>query len=726
MNNIKVEAWTSFGITAYATKDSVSGMYYFAKPIGRLRVTGTDIEALDTIFRNEIPIGSILVFQLKVTAMILDEAVISVSRSESRLKDATVSLTIIKPYIIENKISTDLGQVLNQVPGVNVADNQINIRNGNGWSYGVGSRVMVLVDDLPMLSGDAQAAQLSFIPLENIESVEIVKSAGSVLYGSSALNGIVNVRSAEPTPVPQLKLSTFSGFFDHPGKESLKWSQSTRYVTGSSGYFSQAIKNTGIIISYNLLDNQGFRMNEFDRRARIRLKLNFKSSGIPGLSYGTAAAIQTGKSGSFLLWESYKQGYIPLDSGFNFSNSQKMSLDPFVKFKGKRFSHMLLSRVLYLNNDNENGNPKNDQSNSSSFIYSEYRISRWLLNNQLLVTGGAVSSFTATQSPLFTGSQTARNLSVFFQANIKLNRLKIQAGGRYENYKLNQFVQSKPVIRTGLNYALSKITYLRASWGQGYRFPSIAESFISTSAGPVQVYPNPELKPETGNSSEIGIKQGYRIGKFNGYIDVAAFRTAFHNLMEFTFSQWADFSAPLVGLGFKSVNTGKVKISGFEIESVGRGRIHKYDILLIGGYTYTIPLSIFPDSTFALNYFNYPLTYSNTRADSNNFLKYRFKHLFRADIQISRGKWEIGIGTRVTSPMLNMDEAFVSLISPDIRIAWKSLGTSKIFDIRAGYKLKSSMKLNFQILNFTNTVYMNRPADLGPPRSYQLQLVWQP
>ena len=44
---------------------------------------------------------------------------------------------------------------------------------------------------------------------------------------------------------------------------------------------------------------------------------------------------------------------------------------------------------------------------------------------------------------------------------------------------INYISASKPVFRTGLNYQLAVATYLRASWGQGYRFPSMARTKMS-------------------------------------------------------------------------------------------------------------------------------------------------------------------------------------------------------------------------------------------------------
>ena len=123
----------------------------------------------------------------------LDDVVVSASKYEQKLGEVPVSMAIIKPALIENKATRDAESIIEQVPGVQVNENQISIRGGSGWSYGAGSRVLVMVDEMPMLAGDANDIKFSAIPMENIAQIEILKGASSVLYGSSALNGVINL-----------------------------------------------------------------------------------------------------------------------------------------------------------------------------------------------------------------------------------------------------------------------------------------------------------------------------------------------------------------------------------------------------------------------------------------------------------------------------------------------------------------------------------------------------
>jgi outer membrane cobalamin receptor len=91
-------------------------------------------------------------------------------------------------------------------------DEEPQISSGSGYSFGVGSRVAILIDDLPVMSGDIGKVEWSFIPMENIEQIEVIKGASSVLYGSSALSGAINVRTSYPKDKPLTKVVTYTGF----------------------------------------------------------------------------------------------------------------------------------------------------------------------------------------------------------------------------------------------------------------------------------------------------------------------------------------------------------------------------------------------------------------------------------------------------------------------------------------------------------------------------------
>jgi iron complex outermembrane receptor protein len=145
----------------------------------------------------------------------------SEGKYEKNVEELTVTMEVLKPNIVQNKNATNASQSLQQVPGVNIVDNEPQIRSGSGYSFGAGSRVMILVDDVPLLTGDAGRPAWGFIPIENLEQIEVIKGASSVLYGSAALNGVINIRTAYPRDKPFTRITTFSGISNLP--DSVNW-----------------------------------------------------------------------------------------------------------------------------------------------------------------------------------------------------------------------------------------------------------------------------------------------------------------------------------------------------------------------------------------------------------------------------------------------------------------------------------------------------------------------
>jgi iron complex outermembrane receptor protein len=305
---------------------------------------------------------------------------------------------------------------------------------------------------------------------------------------------------------------------------------------------------------------------------------------------------------------------------------------------------------------------------------------------------------------------------------------------RYENFTVNSERQSVPVFRAGATWQAMEATYLRASYGQGFRFPTIGERFITTNIGDLRIYPNPDLRPESSWNMEAGLKQGFRIGSFEGYLDVVAFQQEYDQYIEFTFGQWA---APTLtnfgGAGFRSVNTGTARVRGIETEIVGRARAGTVDLTFLAGYTMTRPVSTSPDLIYATPYSpNAPSsTYTNTSYDTtDNVLKYRVERLLRADVQAEVGRFSWGVSVRYNSHVRNIDKVFVSLDEngslPTGVGEWMRTHTTGdwLLDLRAGVRVGDHQRIAFIVNNVTNVAYAIRPLAVEPMRNYQVQFTY--
>ena len=758
----------------------------------------------------------------------LDMVVVSAGKFEQKIEDITVSMEVIKPSLVENKATTSMEKIVQQSPGVQVVDNEVQIRGGSGYSFGAGSRVMILVDDLPMLSGDAGRPSWNYLPIENLEQIEVIKGASSVLYGSSALSGVINIRTAYPKDVPKTKINIYSGVYDNPQRGYAAWwdKNSNPIITGMNFFHSRKIKNLDLVIGGNALFDDGFvgpepqpgdtlyvgkyrgsnitrdtiyingvaylakvnndslftylvnpkpipTLSKFENRIRFNSNLRYRSKKIEGLSFGLNMNSMYSRYGNPLLLLNCDSGLyrsfpgaitLTIFTGFNF--------DPYITYfdnSGNR--HSFKSRYSYLDNNNNN-----NQANKSSFGYGEYQYQKQFENiKNFTITAGIMGMYSKSIAPLYaanedsSGRSSSANVAAYAQIDKKLwERVTFNAGMRGEYFKINKTTTEtdikiggktvvnklplKPVFRSGVTVKVLRETYVRTSFGQGYRFPTIAEKYIRTGVGTINIFPNTALKPEDSWNAELGIKQGFKIGGFMGYLDLAFFRQEFHDNVEFNFGYWGNSADVASNLGFRSINVGRTRVDGYEITLLGQGKIGPVTFTTLCGYNYINPIALEPglayfkgDSASILNLFtgdslNNPtpsISYLNSSSDpANNVLKYRFQHLIKGDIEGTYKGFSLGISYRYNSFMQNVDKIFISLDSDTniTKFTGRLLPTDitkyrqerygkgdGVYDLRASYKMNPTSKVAIIINNLLNREYMIRPLSTESPRTYQIQ-----
>src|SRR5207249_10970928 len=93
---------------------------------------------------------------------------------------------------------------------------QVNIRGSTGFVEGLGSRVLLLVDGVPANQGDRGGINWDIVPLQDVQGVEIVKGAGSSLYGSAAFGGVVHVLTRHIEPGFHGRARATAGAFANP------------------------------------------------------------------------------------------------------------------------------------------------------------------------------------------------------------------------------------------------------------------------------------------------------------------------------------------------------------------------------------------------------------------------------------------------------------------------------------------------------------------------------
>lgn len=704
---------------------------------------------------------------LKTVAKFLQTIVVSSGKFDQKLEEMTVSMEVIKPNLINNKNTTSVETALEQVPGLTIIDNDPQIRGGSGFTFGVGSRVAIVVDGIPLLSGDAGRPEWSYIPVENIEQIEIIKGASSVLYGSSALSGVINIRTAYPRSKPKSSINYSVGYYSPGEYPNENWYNKSLPMFSNLNFFhSRVIKsNLDFVVGGNFNIDQGyigppppqpevpafaqsivgeiptFRNQDMEKvRGRMNFNLRYRAKHITGLNFGINGNGMLNKTNMVLAWSNDSSGLYRGYPGAVFLENQTIfNLDPFIKYnRGNGVSHSLVGRVFHTDNV-----ITNNQSNRGTLYYGEYQLQRIFKNLDFTFTGGVVGSLSNSHAALYKSSGSPDNKIVNASGYLQIDKkfwsiLNISGGFRYEYFKMNNFQSVvAPIYRAGASLQVLKATYVRASYGQGFRYPTITERYISTKAGLFGVFPNPDLKPETSNNFEVGLKQGFKIKGLMGYVDVAGFYQKYENTIEYLFGQW---QPSIALLGFKFLNTGNTQVRGVDASMVisTNENNKKFGVTALIGYTYVEPISLTPDKIYATDSAfggaGRPLSYSNSSMDTtDNVLKYRFKHMAKADVEFKIYRFAVGFSYRYYSKMQNIDKAFQDIeeltaaltFVDDIQATnyWRGHDGVAIYDARVSCQITEKQRVAVICNNIMNTDYSLRPLKIESPRTTSVQYV---
>ena len=634
----------------------------------------------------------------------LYEVVVTGSKYEKAIGEETVSIEVLGPQLIESSNNVTIESSIQKIPGVNVIDGQANIRGGSGYSYGAGSRVLLLMDDIPLLTADAALANWNFVPMENIGQIEVIKGAASALYGSSALNGIINVRTAYPLAEPETRITMFSGIYDSPSDTAQRWwGNDIPFFTGVNASHRQKFDRFDLVAGAYVYANESYLQHDHDRFGRINIQTRYRVNS--NLTVGLNSVLQLNRSVSFFYWNNLDSGlYVPADNTMTINQGTRMAFDPFVQYyDGAGNKHKLQGR--FYKSDNRT---QTEQGVLSDLYYGEYQFQRRLPVWNMVVTAGLTANRGMVNAELYGDtSYVATNQAAYLQLDKTFfGKWQVNGGVRYEQNQLDNLDEARPVVRIGSSYQLADFTFLRASWGQGYRFPTVAEKFINTSVSLFNIYPNPDLESETGWTAEVGLKQGLKINGWQAYADVSAFVSRYFNMMEFTFGYYPE-NGGVFPYGFKSLNIGNTEIRGLEFSIAGEGKIGNLPLTLLAGYTYIDPQ--FQDFDSLID--------AQSTADFN-VLKYRFRHVVKWDMLLPMEHFRPGLEVNYNSYMEAIDEVFNSFISGLAEYREMNTNGETVVNVRAGYAFNDNTEIFFICNNVFNNMYMLRPAYMEPVRNF--------
>jgi len=486
---------------------------------------------------------------------LLNELEQSVLEYEDKL-DIAASKSILTAKEIQNRGYDNLDELLSSVQGIYLTHewttSQIGIRGASPGEFN-NQRVLILMDNIPLnnpMTGQAPSGyELRGIPMENIESVTVIRSPMGVLYGNNAMLGAIKIKTK--------KAKKGIGVFVDRGSFE-------KYDVGVS--IGQTWENTSFSLSTRLgsimgqdlyIPEYNFAIPEGDQMdySALQLKLNHRNFSIKGSYHQREGAIIFAHD-PVLAPDSIS------DAFFEEGRFSERSLFADISYEAPIKGNQSIYARLFLNYDRDERQLEyawgfgdileKNRVQENIWTGVEYQHKFQFKQNHRLLLGTEfwhipVANYTSTglNGPDTNLDFTYWTLGFFAHHTYQFeNGFTINGGIRAD---VNS--RTDPVIspQIALLYSPTEKTTLRVGYSRGYRLPSLLETDVIQEIHPL---PNPDLIPEISNSLELAWKQV--IGK-DLNLDIALYYQRLDNLILNSLAMFqSDNSGALEAMGLEA------------------------------------------------------------------------------------------------------------------------------------------------------------------------------
>ena len=547
-------------------------------------------------------------FMLDVSPLEMVKTVVTGTRTSRYIKDIPIRTEVITDIQIKEKAATNLYEVLDGLPGIRV-EQQCSYCNFSIIRLeGLGAdHTQILIDGQPIFSGLASVYGLQQIPTVNIDRIEIIKGAGSALYGSSAIAGAMNIISKTNL----LKSGADVGF-EYGLFNTHKYSVLSNSKIGNNNITFKAQKYGGDIIDQSgdegcipdgisdrvKTDNldAGFRIvnNTINNTDKLIFSTNIYYESRRGgilennlymnpFSEGTERIITRRNEANF-LYNKYFNSDNKLDFSFAYSNHNRNAtndtyLTDYMSIHSDSMPD-IDEMMPYLAVENL----FNINLNYSRSIYSKHNIlfgTQYLLN-KLREKGKYIvvdeNSAEYGKSYMSTSEKSSSEIGVYIQDEFLITpSVEIVMGVRYDfHYSVDEFHGSGDVSFEGLpasiysksslnprfafRYSPFNFLTLRSSIGTGYRVPYGFSEDLHLCSGSPRVWKGLDLEPE--KSVSFNISADYNITNF--IFGISLYRTNLKNKIGFV---EAGGFAKSIGYTYEWKNIDDAYVQGIEFSS---------------------------------------------------------------------------------------------------------------------------------------------------------------
>ncbi len=486
------------------------------------------------LFLGFIPAAPLLADTLeREDALKLPQTLITGSRQVEARSDSSSANTVFTRDDIDRLQPTSLTDLLSRVPGVQVASS-----GGRGSLPGIyirgtkSAQSLVLVDGQRMANATSADSNLQYLNIDQIERVEVLRGSRSVIYGSDAIGGVIQIftRRGADQP-PQLRLHTAVGSYG-----------STENSLGVSGGDAQTRYN----LSGSLEDTAGVNRthesfpsdNDHDAYRNKSLSLNLSHALSEDVEVGLTAIKNTGKTefdNSFGRWD---PSTMTVSGQQPYSDFDISSVGSFID---AQLTERWSSRLEL--GHSENREKTRDKLSDDIYSFNTYRDSlNWQNNLALdeqnsLILGVDAYQDRVRSSTVF-DEDSRWNRAALIQHRFHGDRFSTEIGLRHDQ---NQQFGSHNTWSASLTLPLNMNNDVLLSYSEGFRAPTFNDLYYPN-------YSNPNLKPESSKTYEVQWRSQL---SDTSRLETSLYRTDIRD-------------AIVADADFIPQNIGAVRITGFE------------------------------------------------------------------------------------------------------------------------------------------------------------------
>ncbi len=482
--------------------------------------------------------------QADTTYKPLDSVIVTTGQYNPKyLSNSVYKVRVLGADQIRMRGATDLLGVLNTELGMRFSTDYVLGETDIQLMGMGGANVKILIDGVPLVDRGETRQSLSQININEIEKIEIVEGPMSVMYGTDALAGVINILTKKNASAPRNKLSATAGFLEET-------------VPGEYSPFSgDGVHNQNLRIGYNHHSGLGlsgsYARNRFggwtgdvsdnSRAKEIKPKdqdlagaeIDYRKNGL-NVSYRLNYLLENIKSDGIpaagdpiITRQSYITNRYTHVAQINWAVSPKWQLDASASYQD--YSRKTKNTTYNTSTEEEYLNP-NATQDTSTFKTSFLRataVYRW--SGKVHIQPGIEIKSDKSEGQRIHENQGISDYSFFISGEIMpLRGLNLRPGARFAK---NSVYDAPPVIPSlNLKYDFNEHWSLRGSYGRGFRAPALRELYFTFHDASHDIEGNPDLKAEYSNSYAVSLTRNkFRIGNLYATADANIFYNHFKN-----------------------------------------------------------------------------------------------------------------------------------------------------------------------------------------------------